>query len=390
MIVPVIVKKHILVVDDSATVRNVIAKHLGNTYIVSHASNGDEAWQLIQSDASITLVFSDMHMPVMNGMMLLKLVRSSESENISNLPVIMITGHQDTDVAKQISYTMGATDFISKPFSPIDIISRAGSYTKLAQEIATLEKNASHDSLTKLFNKQGLKEIGDKAISSSHRHQHELSVLIMQIKNSDEIASRFSKKTIQQIIISIAENIKKMLRDEDVLAHYGSGKFAILLPLTREFKARIIALRIQQKIDNLVFKVKKDTVKIKLVAGLNSTNACNHDVSFTELCLSAEKDSDALLQHNTSNIIRHGELLHKKQRTEKHIKPSSSHKGRADVRRSRLAGPEDAYVASQSNYMLEILNGNFEKIPAQDVENLINPMESFLKYAYARIQKQKK
>ncbi len=385
-----VVKTHILIVDDSATIRKVIEKHLGEAYAVSHASNGQEAWELIQFDDSISLVFADMHMPVMNGMMLLKQIRSSECSGISSLPVIMITGHEDTDVAKQISYTMGATDFISKPFSSIDILSRAGSYTKLTREIATLEENVTHDNLTNLLNKRGLQEIGDREISSSHRHQHGLSIVVMQIKNSDELASKFCKTIVQQITVSIAGHIKKSLRDENVLAHFGSGQFAILLPMTKAFKAHIIALRIQQAIDKLVFKIEGDAVKIKLGVGLNSNENCSHDITFTELCLPAEKAANASLQHNTCKIIRRDELIHKKQDSEKYKKSYPGDEEQVDSSGYSATDSESSDVATQNDFMPEILNGDFEKIPTHHIANLIKPMESFLNYAYGHIQPQEK
>ena len=83
---------HVLIVDDSVTTRNVIKKYLGSNYMVHHASNGEEAWQLIQSEENISLVFADLHMPVMNGMLLLKQIRSSDCRRVSNLPVIIING----------------------------------------------------------------------------------------------------------------------------------------------------------------------------------------------------------------------------------------------------------------------------------------------------------
>ena len=68
-------KIQVLIVDDSVTIRQVIAKYLGDDYYAIHASNGVEAWQELQSNKSISLVFADLHMPVMNGMMLLQQIR---------------------------------------------------------------------------------------------------------------------------------------------------------------------------------------------------------------------------------------------------------------------------------------------------------------------------
>ena len=67
-------KTEILVVDDSATIRATIAKYLDG-YTTHQASDGEAAWELLQNNEAISLVFCDMHMPVMNGMQLLQQIR---------------------------------------------------------------------------------------------------------------------------------------------------------------------------------------------------------------------------------------------------------------------------------------------------------------------------
>lgn len=389
--VTIMAKKHILIVDDSATVRNSIAKHLGATYNVSQASDGQQAWQLIQDNPSISLIFADINMPVMNGIMLLKQIRDSQKSNITNLPVIMITGHEDNDAAKRVSYAMGATDFISKPFSATDIISRAGSYTKLNQKITTLEKKSVHDSVTELFNKRGFQEIGHKAISSANRHQHTLSVLIMQINDSDEIASKFGKKIIHKLIVAIAENLKKSLHDEDILAHFGSGRFAILLPMAETFKAHIFALRIQQSIEKLLFIIGDDRLKITLAVGLNSSDDYNHEIAFNYLCFKAERALHASLLNNKNNIIRGDELAHEMQHHEELKQTNSSHEELAEpTGELPIDRSVNKNIIKENYYITEIINGDFERIPTQHIEHLIKPLESFLNYAYKHIQCSKK
>ena len=379
-------KTHVLIVDDSATIRNVITKHLGEAYFTIHASNGEEAWQLIQSNDSISLVFADMHMPVMNGMLLLKQVRDSDCEHILNLPVIMITGHEDSEAAKQASYSMGATDFISKPFSALDIISRAGSYTKLNQKINTLEQNVSYDYLTELVNERGLQEIGDKAISGAHRHQYELSILLMQISNIDEVESKYGKSIVKQIIVSVANNIQKSLRTEDVLAHFGSGQFVALLPMTNAFKSHILALRIQKAINNLAFEMGDNTIRLKLAMGLNSTEGSNQHVTFTELSKQTENALQASLQDRACKVVRHDEVFSKEQYSEEDSKPSSDSEQQESTSNDLTADSEKLDTTDFSNHISAIMNGDFEKIPAQHIEDMIKPLESFLNYAYDQIK----
>lgn len=379
-------KTHVLIVDDSATIRNVISKHLGDAFITVHACNGKEAWQLLESNDDISLIFADLHMPVMNGMMLLQQIRKSDCEHISSLPVIMITGHEDSEGAKQASFNMGATDFITKPFSAVDIVTRAGAYAKLSQKIATLEQNVSHDPLTDLFNKDGLQELGDKAVAGAYRHHFELSVLAMQVANTDELMAKHGEKITEQIILSVANTLKKTLRQEDSLAHIGSGQFVLLLPMTKVFRAHIVADRFQKAVDNLAFQAAEEVIRIKLASALNSTEGYSEQVSFTEILSKAEKALQASLQSRTFKVVSYNESLLEKPQGDKNKKSSAVTTKKEVPAKESVTELQKLDTAEFNRYMSAILNDDFGVVPAQHIENMIEPLESFLKYAYIQMQ----
>ena len=118
----------ILIVDDSATVLAVATKMLEEKYVVVTATNGLDAWEILENNKSVTLVFSDMQMPMMNGLELLMKIRNSEDIRLAKLPVVMITGKSDTNAGKQAVFDIGASEFIGKPFDQMDLISRASAY----------------------------------------------------------------------------------------------------------------------------------------------------------------------------------------------------------------------------------------------------------------------
>lgn len=383
----------ILVVDDSPTIRGLISKYLETRYSVLFANDGEEAWQLIQTN-SFTLIFLDMHMPVLNGMQLLQQIRSSDNEKISNLPVIMITGHEDTEAAKQASYKMGATDFISKPFSEVDIVSRIKPYTELNQKITQLEKTVSHDSLTGLYNENGFREIAVKTVSGACRHGLTLSVLNIQIANIDDIINKRNRRVVEQIIISVSSSLTKSLRREDVLSYFGHGHYSALLPMTKVFKAHIVAMRFQAAINKLVFKINDETIKIKIGIGLTSTEEKNQNARFDELYTQANQALEASLRHAKCNIFRHNELnakdLNKTATNTALISPAvtadfpaKEEENTIDVSMLNLDTP------TYNSYITGILNGNFESIPIQCMENMIEPLELFLKYAIEQVESEK-
>lgn len=115
---------NILVVDDEKLIRSVIKDYLENDkFIVYEAENGEEALRIFKEE-KINLVILDVMMPKMDGIETLK-----ELRKISEVPVIMLTAiKEETD--KIHSFDLGVDDYVTKPFSPKELISRVKAVLK--------------------------------------------------------------------------------------------------------------------------------------------------------------------------------------------------------------------------------------------------------------------
>ncbi len=108
--------KRVLVVDDEAGIRLALSEVLKRCgHDVASAQNGDEALKMLQA-GTFDLVISDIKMPVVDGMELMRRL----NEEKSGPPVIIITAFGTVDTAVE-AMKMGAVDFIQKPFSFEDI-----------------------------------------------------------------------------------------------------------------------------------------------------------------------------------------------------------------------------------------------------------------------------
>src|SRR5216684_7394931 len=106
----------VLVVDDEANLRKVLATMLRRTgYDVTVAADGEQGLaEFLKSGADI--VVTDLVMPKMGGMELLRSVNSSNPD----VPVIIITAHGTVDSAVE-AIKLGAFDYITKPFDQAEI-----------------------------------------------------------------------------------------------------------------------------------------------------------------------------------------------------------------------------------------------------------------------------
>lgn len=110
-------EQHFLVVDDFSTMRRIVSgllKELEYTKIVE-ADDGSSALKILESGASnITFVLTDWNMPVMDGLTLLKKIRSTPA--LSHLPVLMITAEAKKENIVEAAQS-GADGYIVKPFN---------------------------------------------------------------------------------------------------------------------------------------------------------------------------------------------------------------------------------------------------------------------------------
>lgn len=116
----------ILLAEDDDMQANLIRQRLINVgAVVRHASNGREAMQLLRSQ-EFSLVILDVKMPMMDGFEVLQRVRG---ELKITAPVIMVTAMgSEEDIIR--GYDLGATDYILKPFSEIQLVARVKSLLK--------------------------------------------------------------------------------------------------------------------------------------------------------------------------------------------------------------------------------------------------------------------
>ncbi|MFG0212268.1 response regulator transcription factor [Brevibacillus porteri] len=111
----------VLVVDDEAEIRDAIEIYLKNeSMTVFKASNGLEALEILENE-EIHLILMDIMMPKMDGMTATFQIRQKK-----NIPIIMLSAKsEDTD--KILGLNIGADDYVTKPFNPLELIARVKS-----------------------------------------------------------------------------------------------------------------------------------------------------------------------------------------------------------------------------------------------------------------------
>ncbi len=109
----------VLIVDDEVGIRDVIKEYcLFENFDVLEAEDGEEAIRIIKNNSDINIIVLDIMMPKMDGYTTLKEIRK-----ISTTPVIMLSARSE-EYNKLLSFELGVDDYVTKPFSPKELIAR--------------------------------------------------------------------------------------------------------------------------------------------------------------------------------------------------------------------------------------------------------------------------
>jgi len=352
---PATERPQVLIVDDSKVIRLAARKMLSEDYQVHLAEDGQIAWETLQANENISVVFTDLSMPNMNGMELLNNIRSSDTDYIVNLPVIIMTGADDTEATKQAVFDAGATDFISKPFESIDLVSRAKAFAKLRRKVVELEKQTGFDKLTGLYNANSLHEQGGKAFSFSRRHKLYISAVYFEIENFQDCFLNYGKNVAQHIIVAVGKRLREVMREEDVAARVGVARYVLVLPMTNRHKAEVVINRVRESINKLVFDTGKDKIRVNFLAGFSSPDL-NEELEFDDLMAQGEEGLQRAIDSDSESVVCYADEV-------------------------EFIEPEPEITEEDIRQAFElILQGNFYQIPDQHLSAVLERVTPFMQY----------
>lgn len=237
----------ILVVDDEEQVCDLLAEALtfmGHT--VKTAGDGIQALQELEH-ATFAIVITDMDMPRMDGMELIKYI----VHNRNGTDIIAITGHtmryKYTDVV-----AAGAADFITKPFTLNELEAKVNRLLRerfLRQELELL---AIRDPLTALYNRRFFEKVVRKESIRAERYDHPLFLFYCDIDRFKDYNDQFGHQAGDVLLMRLADILKTSIREGvDSGYRFGGDEFTVLLPYLPRDKAVSVAERIRQRYNAL-------------------------------------------------------------------------------------------------------------------------------------------
>ena len=269
----------VLIIDDSRMVRASIIRHVRGRFEVREEADGEAGWQTLLVDPTIQAVITDIGMPRLDGYGLLERMRSSRLSRINTLPVVVISGDDEPDVRIRAK-SAGATDFISKSVSNVELLARLEALTQLARTQRDLEESRAAlataspvDPDSGLATASYLHHHASQELAAAQRHKGELSVLVIEIDQFESLVARYGAHVAQLVNRKLSKIMATKLRKEDTVAELAPARFAVVSPATSMNGAAGFALRLQNAIDHIVMTYREERIRIRLTVGIATSDA---------------------------------------------------------------------------------------------------------------------
>ena len=194
-------KRQILIAEDELINREILGEMLKSEYEIIFACDGIETLEKIRENSdTLSLILLDILMPGMTGLEILKVLR--DDSVLSRIPVIVMTAERDTEVE---SLKLGATDFIPKPYPPVDVIHARVLRTIELYEDRDIIQSTERDSLTGLYNKDYFYRYADQL---DHFHKDtEMDALLIDINHFRMVNERHGKAYGDDVLRNLAKHL---------------------------------------------------------------------------------------------------------------------------------------------------------------------------------------
>jgi diguanylate cyclase (GGDEF)-like protein len=218
---------------------------------VTVATNGDDAWHLIET-GDAPLLISDWTMPGVDGPALCRRIRANDLGRYIYVILLTSRGRRD-DMLEGLG--AGADDFLVKPPDPDELAVRlaiAGRivavHEALARQNARLAALAMTDELTRVKNRRRFSEDLEAHCSMAARCVLPLSLAMLDLDGFKQYNDSFGHPAGDEVLRAVADALCSHVREHDVVARYGGEEFVVLLPSTDADGAMIVAERLRSAI----------------------------------------------------------------------------------------------------------------------------------------------
>lgn len=290
----------ILIIDASYE-QSAVGQLLDPEFAVAIAHELEEARSIILSQSSIKLIYINLLSGDVDSVGFMSWLRGSSEANLRDMHIIVIgdTGMDQSEIIKFSEY--GVTQIITPPFDR-DLV------TAQAKEILGGSNSGSHGQSTPIkdaetiLDEERFTTVLWKELSYAIRHKNELALLLLKLDQFELITEQGGLQAMESLLTTCAEIIQKHTRHEDMLAYFGDGVFAILVPATNAISTKYLGKRILHELQTLQFSFGDGDEPLTVSIGVSAPDIKQH-TTIEDILKPAKKRLKLAFEEGGSQVI---------------------------------------------------------------------------------------
>jgi diguanylate cyclase (GGDEF)-like protein len=219
----------ILYIDDDKVAQNIISRLLQSYFNKIYIANDGIDGIKLYREKSPDIVLSDISMPNMNGIEMVKEIKKLNP----NQKVVLFTAYNDIDYLNK-AINLGVDKYILKPLDAKKMHEALDELVRLLElEIEEkrykkkLEFVSQHDDLTNLLNRRQFFALWEKLVYRTHREKRTVAILAVDLNKFKQINDTYGHDAGDLVLKKVAENLTVATRREDLVARFGGDEFAV-------------------------------------------------------------------------------------------------------------------------------------------------------------------
>jgi len=290
----------LLLIDDDPNAHELTDYYLAS--VVSntlHALTGSEGLR-IAKESLPDVILLDIEMPGMDGFQVCRQLK--EMEATRDIPVLFLTrDKQSGHIAKALDY--GGSDYVTKPFVPVELQARVRSALRLKRAIDVLREQAMFDPLTNLANRRAFDAGLLASIADHTRNGHNLGLLMLDLDHFKAVNDTYGHGVGDEVLTQVGTAIRRVCRPYDVAARYGGEEFGLILNQMEPEEARDIGQRLLEAIRQLAISINGGRLRITASAGLACTAALCTKIDARQFLAQADAALYEAKRHGRNRMV---------------------------------------------------------------------------------------
>jgi diguanylate cyclase (GGDEF)-like protein len=143
-----------------------------------------------------------------------------------------------------------------------------------AQLFEQMEKMATMDGLTNLYNHRTFQVRLDELLSTSKRYGRQCSLILFDVDHFKGVNDRYGHPVGDEVLRRIGKLLRRLARDSDIPTRYGGEEFALIMPETDLQGAQVIAERIREAVASEIFQTEQGALRVTVSLGVATFPEC--------------------------------------------------------------------------------------------------------------------